>query len=203
MEKAFQIARDYSGDVARFNEWFATDLEKVKENKVNFYLITLILRKLRMTQGLVDSVDFMGDIYDKMGLGVDFINIGHIKPFSISTPWINRIRSTPFNPAVDKIFDYSLPARNCLLNISLKGVHPTSNIKWVDPKELVTEEEKFKKLYGIEEDTFMPEGAYLVQANQACIFDNRFNPDHLYFIQVGFENNPTYDEVKAKFQALA
>ena len=200
MEKAFQITRDYSGDVEKFNEWFADEIEASKASANNFTLITNLLRKIRMTQGLEESLQFVNDIFDS-GMSVNFINIGMCKPFSISVPWINRVRFQPFNPAVDKIFDYSLPERHCLLNVTLRGYHPTSNIKWIS--EQVKEEEKFTKEYGIEEDTFMPEGGYVVRANQACMFDNRFNSDYLFFIQLGFDDNPTYEEVKEKFSKLA
>jgi hypothetical protein len=66
----------------------------------------------------------------------------------------------------------------------------------------VWEEEKDKKTYGIEEDTFFPDAPIIVQAGQACIFDNRFNSETMYFIQIGFDDNPSFNEVVEKFSKL-
>lgn len=200
MEKAYLIQKNYSNDVANINQWFAADMEQVKKSTVNFNPITALLRKVRMTPDIQGQIEILEDL-ESLGLAVEFLNIINLKPFSISIPWQGRIRTTPFNPIVDKIFDYDLPARECTLNLTLAG-HPTSNVKWISKDVIVTDAEKNKRDFPIEEDTFIPEGAWLMRGDQVVMFDNRFNNEHLYFVQIGFENNPTYETVKEKIIGL-
>jgi hypothetical protein len=201
MEKAHPIQKNYSTDVENFNSWFAADMEQVKKSTLNFNPITGLLRKVRMTPGIEGQIEILNDLED-LGLSVELLNIVNLKPFSISIPWQGRIRTTPFNPLVDKIFDYDLPARECTLNLTLAG-HPTSNVKWISKDVIVTDADKNKRDFSIEEDTFIPDGAWIMRGDQVVMFDNRFNNEHLYFVQIGFENNPTYEEVKEKFSKLA
>jgi hypothetical protein len=200
MEKAHPIQKNYSTDVANFNSWFAADMEQVKKSTLNFNPITGLLRKVRMTPGIEGQIEILNDLED-LGLPIELLNIVNVKPFSISIPWQGRIRTTPFNPIVDKIFDYDLPARECTLNLTLAG-HPTSNVKWISKNVIVTDADKNKRDFDLDEDTFIPEGAWIMRGDQVVMFDNRFNDQHLFFVQIGFENNPTYEEVKEKFSKL-
>lgn len=202
-DKAYQINRDYSADAAKIAEWFAPALEKLKASGYNLNISGGVLQKLRTTAGLEDELSFMQDIYNKLDLSVNFINLGSLRPLGISQPWISRVRMAPFNPEIDKIFDYTLPERGCLMYIPISGTHPTTNIKWIDSATKVIESEKNKKNYAIEEDTFFPDSPIIVRASQACIFDNRFNQDYMFFIQIGFDDNPSYEEVVEKFSKLA
>jgi hypothetical protein len=200
MEKAHLIQKNYSTDVENFNKWFAADMEQVKKLTLNFNPITGLLRKIRMTPDLQGQFELLNHIED-IGLNIELLNIVNLKPFSISIPWQGRIRTTPFNPAVDKIFDYDLPARQCLFNLTLAS-HPTSNVKWISKDVIVKDEDRNKRDFPLDEDTFIPEGAWMMRGDQVVMFDNRFNSEHLYFVQIGFENNPTYEEVKEKFSKL-
>lgn len=200
MEKAYPIQKNYSTDVENFNQWFSYDMEQIKKATLNFNPITGLLRKVRMTPGIEGQVELLNDL-EELGLTIELLNIVNLKPFSISIPWQGRIRTTPFNPTVDKIFDYDLPARGCTLNLTL-ACHPTSNVKWISRDVVVRDEDKNKRDFPIEEDTFIPEGAWIMRGDQVVMFDNRFNSEHLYFVQIGFEGNPTYEEVKEKFSKL-
>ena len=200
MEKAHLIQKDYSVDQASFNKWFEADMEQVKKSTLNFNPITGLLRKIRMTPELQRQFDLLNDIED-LGLNIELLNIVNLKPFSISIPWQGRIRTSPFNPLVDKIFDYDLPARDCTVNLTLAG-HPTSNVKWISKETIVNDADKNRRDFPIDEDTFIPDGVWISRGDQVVMFDNRFNDQHLFFVQIGFENNPTYEEVKEKFSTL-
>lgn len=202
MEKIYQIEKDYSSDVEKFKEWFGADMEQVKKSTLNFNPITGLLRKVRMTPGIEEQIMFVEDIFNLGGLTIELININNVKPFSMSIPWQGRMRTTPFNPVVDKIFDYDLPARNCMFNLTLSN-NAVSTIKWISQDVIITDEEKTRRDFALDDETLIPEGAFLTRGDYAVMYDNRFNDQHLFFVQVGFEGNPTFEEVKEKFKVPA
>jgi len=201
MEKVYQISKDYSNDVANFKDWFGADMTQVKNSELTFNMITALIRKIRMTPGLAEQIDIMNDL-EEVGLRVEIFNIINVKPFGLSIPWQGRYRVAPFKPGIDKIFDPKIPPRGCFLNVTLFG-HPTSNVKWISPDVVVTVAEKDRRDFPVEEDTFIPEGAWLATGDQVVMFDNRFNDEHLFFVQIGFDGNPSYEEVVEKLKKLA
>lgn len=201
MEKVYQISKDYSNDVANFKEWFDHEMNQVKSSPLTFNLITALIRKIRMTPGLVEQIDIFNDIEEVAGLRIEIFNIINVRPFGLSIPWQGRYRVAPFKPGVDKIFDPKIPARGCFLNVTVSS-HPTSNVKWISPDVVVTDAEKDRRDFPVEEDTFIPEGAWLASGEQVVMFDNRFNDEHLFFIQIGFDGNPSFEEVKEKLSKL-
>ena len=198
------IGQRYSNDVTSFNGWFADEMEKVKTSPNSLNAISYIMKKLRVSAGLVDTVGFLNDIYDNMDLSVDYINIMHMKPNGTTGIWTAKIRKTPMIFGVDNMFDPALPTRNVMLFVPLKDTAGLK-VKWLDAEisnSIVGPGFVPSTAFTFNEYTDIGSDSFIVDTTCKCMFDNSQNANHSYFLQIGFEGNPTFEEVKNKFEIL-
>ena len=204
LKKYHSVGQRYSNDIDNFNVWFADEIEKAKSAAGSLTAISYIMKKLRLTPGLVDTIGFLNDIYDTMNLSVDYINIMHMKPNSTTGIWTAKIRNAPMVFGVDNMYDPALPTRNVMLFVPLRDT-TSLQIKWLDaetsdsvvgPGFVPATNFNFVDITDVGTDSF------IVDTSRKCMFDNSANLNHCDFLQIGFEGNPTFDQVKAKFEML-
>lgn len=196
------INKDYSQDVKNINEWYAREMEKSEQQK-NFYVIvnSEVLSEIRASIGLQEDIEFMEDIYDHVDLTFDYISLIRISPGTATGPSITKIRKKSYDKSVDQLFDPSLPNRNCTLVIPLQGFDDSANINWISKRLVLSDKDISRKNFDdhIVEVTKIGQTPFLMRADQAIQYTNLQNPNYFYFLQIGFEQNPTYEEVKYKF----
>ena len=201
MSNIFSLKKSYNIDGDKISEWFAEDIKSLKNAKPNMVVLPGILTKLRSTYGLENELEFIQDIYNDLELSVHMINMCVIKPLSPVYPWISKIRSEDFDPRKDRLFDHSLPTRNCMLYVPINRTK--SSIHWIDRSEHIVDEEIKTKKYNIIETTEFNDSALIVRSDTACMFDNTKNPDYLLFLQIAFDDNPTFLEIVEKYWKLS
>jgi hypothetical protein len=204
LENYHSVGQRYSNDVDNFNVWFADEIEKAKSSPNSLTAISYIMKKLRLTPGLVDTVGFLNDIYDTLNLSVDYINIMHMKPNSVTGIWTAKIRNAPMVFGVDNMYDPALPTRKAMLFVPLNG---TTNltVRWLDTEasdSVVGPGFVPATNFTFADHTDVGQDAFIVDTTRKCMFDNSGNPNHCDFLHIGFEGNPTFEQVKAKFEML-
>jgi hypothetical protein len=201
----YAINRDYSQDVKNINEWYAHDVAQSKLEK-NFYVIVnaRVLQEIQDSIGLQEDMQFMEDIYDRMDMTVDYISLVRISPWAITGPSIIKIRDRAFDPSTDQIFDHRLQNRNCVMVVPLQGFDDSVNIRWISKRLALTDRDLLTKNFSgnIAAVTKMGQQPFLMRSDQAIQYANLENPNYFYFLQIGFERNPAYEEVKYKFHKL-
>lgn len=201
----YNLGNRYAGDVANFNEWFAAEMETSKDSRMSLNAISYIMKKLRLTPGLVDTIEFLNDIYDRLELSVDYINIMHIKPGAVTSIWAAKMRSRPMIFGVDNMYDPALANRNAMMFIPLSGANDLLKVQWLsqeDSDAIVGPEPEMAMGHTFESFTSIDIDAFIVDINRKCMYDNKANSNHAFFLQIGFEGNPSFEEVKAKFETL-
>ena len=204
-DRVYHINRDYSQDVKNICEWFADDMEESKK-QTNYYVTVnaRVLQEIMDSIGLDEDLEFMTDIYQRLDLTIDYISIVRLSPWGITGPSIIKIRDRKLDRAVDKIFDPTLQNRNCVLVIPLQGFDASADIRWIDKRVQLTDADLQRKNFNqsIVEVTRMGKDPFLMRSDQAIQYTNLQNPNYFYFMQIGFECNPAYEEVKYKFYKL-
>jgi hypothetical protein len=201
----YNIGNRYSNDITNFNEWFKDEMEHAKSGPTNVNVITYIMKKLRLSPGLVDTIGFLNDIYDELGMSVDYINIMHVKPQTSSVIWTSKMRTKPLVYGVDNMYDPALPTRNVMMFVPLTKIDGEFYIRWLsqaDSDNVVGPNEEQAKGHVFPEHFNVTTDAFLSNMNRKCFYDNRANNEHFYWLLVGFEGNPSFEEVKAKFETL-
>lgn len=204
LENYYSIGQRYNNDVDNFNTWFADEMEKAKTGPNSLTAISYIMRKLRLTPGLVDTVGFLNDIYGTLNLSVDYINIMHMKPNNVTGIWTAKIRNAPMVFGVDNMYDPALPTRKVMLFIPLKDTTGLT-VRWLDAKTsdtVVGPGLVSATAFTFANHTEVGKDAFIVDTTCKCMFDNSANPNHCNFLHIGFEGNPSFEEVKAKFETL-
>ena len=204
LENYYNIGQRYNEDVANFNNWFADEISKAKSSPNSLTAISYIMKKLRLTPGLVDTVGFLNDIYDTLGLSVDYINIMHMKPNSVTGIWTAKIRNAPMVFGVDNMYDPALPTRKVMLFVPLNGTTGLK-VRWLDAETsdtVVGPGFVPATNFTFPKQTEVGQDAFIVDTTCKCMFDNSANANHCDFLHIGFEGNPTFEEVKARFEML-
>ena len=204
-DRVYRINRNYSEDVKNFNVWFESDMERSKQQTTNYAIVNAkVYQDILNSVGLYEDIEFMSDIYNHLDLTIDYMSIVQLSPTSSTGPSIIKIRDRSYNKTTDKIFDYTLPNRNCVLVIPLQGFDESSSIKWISKQKQLTDNDLHKKDFSgsIVEVTEIGKTPFLMRADQAIQYTNLQNPNYFYFLQIGFERNPAYEEVKYKFYKL-
>lgn len=201
MEKIFVLNNDYSGDIEKIKEWYAPDIEQSKALKNFFVVVTpYILLELQGTPGLEYDLDFMCDIYDRTDLTVGFISLVRVAPFVKTGPWLSKFRTKVLSEG-DKIFDDAVPNRHCTIIVPLIQSEITA-FHWINSETKLNEGDIYKKFFDIVDLTYVPNRPFLLRGDQAVLIDNQSSSGYFYFLQIGFECNPTYEEVKEQFLRL-
>lgn len=174
----------YQQDYSNILEWFSED---IKQRVGHTGIIGGMLPRIRATWGLEDEIEFVRDIYGA-GLSIEYISIFWVDAGMRTLPWSQKIRTKPYTPN-DVFFDSSLPDRKCLLVIGEGGV-----IQWIDGN--VTDSTR-KNTFPISETSRIT-GSFVCPVDRPMYFNNVKNNNTLFMIHVGFEGNPSYEEVLEK-----
>lgn len=201
MENIFLLKKNYAEDTQKFKDWFPAEFEKLAQSKMFLSQNFQLMNQVRQTAGLVDTIDFMNDIYDRLGLSIDYAGLCCIKPNIVTPPALGKYRTKFFEPGKDKIFDDSLPNRKCRLHIPV-GNNNNLKIMWIDRSENITDENRLNGTFKIESFDVIPPTAYLIAQPGPYKYNNKDNNDYVFFIEVGFENNPDFEFVREKFNSL-
>lgn len=200
----YSLGSRYQEDVKNFNDWFHSEMEAIKSDGRLMASVSYIMRKLRSTPGLIDTVEFLNDIYDKMEMSVNHINIMRLTPGAVTGVWTEKIRPAPMTSS-DYFYDPDLPDRKSLLIIPLSNTADLLKIHWLswNDSNAITGP-KIVPSAGMvfEETTVFGNDSFLVDSTRKCVFDNKDNPGYAYFLKVGLEDNPTFEQVKSKLETL-
>jgi hypothetical protein len=201
MENIFLLKKSYTQDILNFNTWFESEIKNLKSVKMNPAVNFETLNLIRLSPGLVDTIEFMNDIYDKLDMAVDYIGLFCIKPNTITPPLNSKYRTKFFNPTVDKIFDNSIPDRKCKLHIPITS---NTNLKMLslDPTDIVTDENRFQGTFKVVKIDDVPHGPFLFSPLGNIKYNNKDNNDYIVYVEIGFQNNPDFEVVKGKFKSL-
>jgi hypothetical protein len=200
MENIFALTKNYAQDAQQIMDWFPVIVNDLKSSKLGLARNESLLRLIRQTPGLIDTVDFMNDIYDKLELSAAYIALCCIKPSMVTAPMLARARGANYDPTKDKQFDETVPSRKCRLHIPVT-VQNNLQVQWIDPTENITDENRFKVPFKSVGSEVVPNLAYLI-APGPYRYINTENSEHIYYVEVGFENNPDFETIKGKFNSL-
>lgn len=96
--------------------------------------------------------------------------------------------------------DEKVPSRKCRLHIPVTA-HNNLQVQWIDPTENITDENFFNGSFRTIGSEVVPDSAYLI-APRPYRYINTENTEHIYYVKVGFENNPDFETIKGKFNSL-
>lgn len=201
MEKFSRFNFVYQSDIDKFKEWSAHLCNEAERlSPYSFSSVAKFWTDIRSTPGLQDELDFIVDIYDKFDMGIEFINLFHVPPYQISLPRLIKYRRDGLAPV--STFDPDAVNRNCILYLPFDNVGAESSIQWVSKDEVITDLDLLKsRAYKIEETTKVENHMLLLRGDQPVVYNNVGNKNFWRFLLVGFEGNPTYDEIKSLYQA--
>lgn len=200
----YSLGDRYSQDAVNFISWFSAEMEGAKQNPYMMSAIPYIMRKIRSTPGLVDTVGFLNDIYDRMDMAVDYVNIMCLRPGGTTGIWAEKVRSAP-TPGVNNLYDPGLPDRNILLFVPMLGINDSLKIHWIsqeDSRKVSGAKMLPSTGFSFEETTVFGSDSFIADVTRRCVFDNSTNSDYAYFLKIGFEENPTFEQVKSKLETL-
>lgn len=203
MEKFRGLPVEYHSDMSKFNQWFALHIDKTsKTSRDAFQVISYAWEAIRVSPGLFNELEFLQDIYDKSDLTVEFVNVVQIQPFTTTSPKIQKYRTGEHVPIM---FDPAALDRHCLLHIPMAGHNPRCTVNWVSNSEQITDSDmyNYQRVYTLETVSSWPDKTVLMRSNQPVMYNNSGNSNYWRFVQVGFEANPTYEEVKSFYLSLA
>ena len=200
MENIFALTKNYAQDAQQIMDWFPVVVNDLKSSKLGLARNESLLRHIRQTPGLIDTVDFMNDIYDKLELSAAYIALCCIKPSIVTVPILAKARTDTFDPTKDRQFDATVPNRKCRLHIPVT-VQNNLQVQWIDPTENITDKNFFNGPFRTVGSELVPDSAYLI-APGPYRYINTENSEHIYYVEVGFENNPDFEEIKGKFNSL-
>lgn len=203
MEKFCSFSINYDNDIGKFNQWFSAHIARTtKTNPHAFQIISHAWDSIRVSPGIFDELQFLVDIYDKSDLTVEFVNVVQVRPFITTKPRIQKYRLGNHKPIM---FDPDALDRHCLLHIPLSGYNVASTVNWISKSEKITDEDLGDHQRGYTVETVSPwtNQIILMRSDQPVMYNNSGNPEYWRFVQVGFEANPTYDEVKSFYLSLA
>jgi hypothetical protein len=188
--------------MGKFSQWFALHIDRTtKTNPYAFQVISYAWDNIRISPGVFDELQFLQDIYNKSKLTVEFVNVVQIQPLTTTAPKIQKYRIGEHVPIM---FDPDALDRHCLLHIPLGGYSPKCTVNWVNKSEKITDDDMYnrQRTYAVETVSAWPNRPVLMRSDQAVMYNNSGNSTYWRFVQVGFEANPTYEEVKSFYLSL-
>lgn len=203
MEKFCSLPVGYYSDMAKFSQWFSGHIDRItKTNPYAYQVISYAWEAIRVSPGIFDELQFLQDIYDRSDLTVEFVNVVQVRPFMSTKPRIQMYRTGNHVPIM---FDPDALDRHCLLHIPMAGHNPLCTVNWVSKSEKITDRDMddHHRVYSVETVSKWPNRTVLMRSDQPVIYNNSGNPNYWRFVQVGFEANPTYDEVKSFYLGLS
>ena len=203
--KSYSLENKYQKDVDNLNEWFSNELQNVQMNsKKGFNVITLVLKKIRQTPGLSESLDFLNDIYNQE-LFPEYMNIIHIKPKITTKVWTSKVRSAPMVFGKDNLYDPALPTRKVLALMPLVPADNLLKIHWLsksDSDSITGPEPVPADNFIFEESVFINDHCVVLDTSNMIVFDNSENSNHVCLLQMAFEQNPEFGEVVSTLKRI-
>lgn len=191
MKSVRYLNKLYDNDLINFLSWFDYDIKENCNPNLNVVLLTQLLYKIRTTQGLEETIDFINDIHNSKDLSIEFINLYCVNPGKRTLPYIFKMRTTNFKKGIDKMFDNNIENKKCILCIPLKNA---AFLEYIDESEFV-DDTTINQNFKIGTSIAIGDVPFIMPVDSPFCFNNYGGANTLVMLQVGFECNPDIDDV--------
>jgi len=191
MTQITHLIKNYSNDLKNFLNWFDYDIQEKQKLNLPVFFLNKLLYTMRETQGLEENTDFINDIHNSKNLSMSHIDLYCVNPGKRTTPIIFKIRRTVFRKGIDKLFDDSIPDRNCILCI------PSTNnacIEYIDKTELVSDG-NLGHNFKIGSTIAIGNQPFIMPVDTPFYFNNNNGTEPLFMLHVAFACNPPIGDV--------
>jgi hypothetical protein len=191
MKEVRYLKKQFNTDLINFLDWFDYDIKENQKRNPAFFILTGLINKIRMSQGLEENTEFMNDVHNSNNLSIEFINMYYLGPGKKTFPNILKMRTVPFRVGIDKVFDHTLETRKCILCIPLNN---NTSLEYIDDLEHV-DDTNLTRSFKIDTILEVGDWPFIMPVNTPFYFSNLKSTKPLYMLQIGFDCNPSIDEV--------